>query len=297
MLILLFLLLSLSVRIDATGEPGDLYNIVPHTLPYQTEDEIAISQVRESLDRMLSALEHDRLNTPADVILSDLYSPETVALLDMYSNARNDGRGDEIARLVLQAYNRFNRELQARGVQMPPLNELDNPSTIDVPLFRNVGLRRSGAPFTALDEIIANIFRHDISEQERASSVPSRFTFAASPVSRRARTDSPYSLPAIEANREFRELGLPSSVLPVNRRSLPLDSPLVHEVSPISSPQGLSAALPQTGRVHPRDETVAEQQQQQGRNVRPRGSNTSVVRQLFRRDDENGPNGGGVAAN
>lgn len=213
MLILLLFLLSMFIQIDAgdgqeqprrlSESPQDaaLMDRAEEEQAAQ-EEQIAIDQIRQSLDRMLSRLDDYYENIRLDRIPEDLYDPTTRRILDEYYETRNEGWGDGFARTVLQSYFRDRPKFAKRGVQFPQLYELDEPVTINVPLFQSVGMAND-QPLTDLDKAIRDAFIDQILEykdRQRAASVPPVESvlrpFPASRVSSRAMTSSPFAVPS-----------------------------------------------------------------------------------------------------
>lgn len=183
-MLILLLLLSMFLRIDATGEQEYSYNYSPVAGPSAEadsfEERIALSQIRQSLDRMLLRRENHYRDVPINEIPEDLYDQRTNYLLDMYSNAIDINRGDDVAEFVLNLINSLKRDLQAKGVELPKLNALDNPAHVNAELFKNVGLK-NGEPLTPLDRAIWDIFKLDILRQSSAPPLEARSSLYASP--------------------------------------------------------------------------------------------------------------------
>lgn len=134
MLILLFLL-SIFLQAEAT-----LYSDGRSQGGVRSQDEIALrndlSQVEESLEAML----RNRARNPG------LYQGPINDLLDAY----DDWPGENVPFLVLSLYNRFNQDLNGVGVQLPPLNRLDDDVRFNAEDFLQLGLAANGEPLTPL---------------------------------------------------------------------------------------------------------------------------------------------------
>ena len=173
-MLVLLLLLSLFIQIDAIGEQIDPYRVnvageegshyAPILRAAPTDQDIIRSQVFGSLNEMVA----NREQNPG----VDIYGPAVNRLLDIYVNATDMDQVNQLADLVVLAYNRFNPELERRGVQMPPLNQLGAEPRIDVSTFRNVGLQASGQPFSPLDADIMQIFNPEIAGQRAINLQP-----------------------------------------------------------------------------------------------------------------------------
>jgi hypothetical protein len=308
MLVLLLLLSSMFLQIDAVGEQIDPYRVniareegrsyAPILRAAPTDQDIIRSQVFGSLNEMAA----NREQNPG----VEMYDPAVNRLLDIYLNAADMDQVNQLADLVLQAYNRYTPELQQRGVQMPPLNQLGAEPRIDVSTFRNVGLQASGQPFSPLDADIMQIFNPEIADQRAIN---------LQPLNEANRSNSPYRSPIkyqsstpLQANEEFQGEGLPGAgaalVTPENisqaaRRRLFETSPLVREIQEEIAQNPQEFTTPPTNAGQPRTaEQAGLARRVQVRNVRRRLDLDAPVHQLqYHRDDENGPDGGGVPVN
>lgn len=219
MLVLLLLLSSMFLQIDAVGEQIDPYKVniareggypyAPILRAAPTDVDIARSQVLESFNEMVA----NREQNPG----VEIYDPAVNRLLDIYLNAADMDQVNQLADLVLQAYNRYTPELQQRGVQMPPLNQLGAPARIDASTFRNVGLAGvNGQPFGSMNAAILQFFNPEIEAAGRR-------LFSVSPLRQEIEPTTPDENRARIRQREEEE---DQQQRPSARRKLDLDAPV-----------------------------------------------------------------------
>lgn len=273
MLILVLIFICSFIQIDAVGEVA-----LSKSLFGEPTEERAHQPLSDSFNALLA--ERERASNEGR---ADEFTPALNSVLDWYEHVRyNDPEYmTDVLREITRAYDRLNPLFAQRHVTMPPLDQLHTNPTIDLSQFRRDYLDANGTPRTDIDRAI---FIH---------SFPQLFNILLQEAPQRLQQGenqihSPYRSPILRAAD-----AAPRPAGAARRRLFQDDlEPLVNqEHDPLTPPN----------RRRAREEDGEEGEP--NRRVRRRldfGDNVPAINIIPHNqnpDDENGPNGGGIAVN